>query len=165
MATNSDSNEANGIPGRDDLVVDVDGDVYRREFEIERGYWSICLYWQAYRVGHLYGIEGATGVISLNEVILKDALALPKTTVQRWLQELLHRPPPTRNFRGRGLGAHLLPYFIEQAKRRGIRRIEGKLSRSDLENAPFLPDWYAKHGFRVTLMPTGRWAGEIVLEL
>lgn len=165
MATDSDSNEANGIPGHGDLVVDGDGEVYRREFEIERGCWSICLFWNEYRVGHLYGIEGSPGIIHLNEVFLEDAQRLQETILRLWIRKLLLRPPPTRNFRRRGLGAHLLPYLIEQAKRRGVRRIEGKLTQSDLVNTPFLPAWYTKHGFRVTLMPTGRWAGEIVLEL
>jgi hypothetical protein len=50
----------------------------------------------------------------------------------------------TRNFRSKGLGTKLLLVSIDEAKARGVRRIEGEMVGKDLVR---LERWYQSAGF------------------
>lgn len=53
-------------------------------------------------------------------------------------------------YRHLGVGSALLREVIALAGRRGVRRIHGFVVERDLQDSPFLLDWYTAHGFTVT---------------
>jgi GNAT superfamily N-acetyltransferase len=87
--------------------------------------------------------------------------------------ELVWKPPCLEladltiapRYRGRGLGSAVLEAVIALARQREIREITGSIVRKDLARLPHLPDWYARHGFRVTPVSSGARAFDLSLLL
>ena len=50
----------------------------------------------------------------------------------------------------RGIGSQLLDMLITKARSEGIAVIYGSVTQDDIENTPYLLDWYQRHGFVLT---------------
>jgi hypothetical protein len=110
-------------------------------------------------IGHIY-FHFSGELAELCDLEIRDDLLLPSSSV---LGRLLGKKRRT-SFRGRGFGSALLKFFIEHAKRNGMRRIEGKMVGKDMLPQPQLPNWYHKRGFSVSVSPDHK-SGTISLDL
>jgi hypothetical protein len=85
----------------------------------------------------------------LGDIVVDCAAFVPESSVQRFLRRLLRRPPPTADYRRRGIGSALLNLVIARARRHGISRIEGMVVEQGLAENPALLEWYQRSGFVV----------------
>jgi len=57
-----------------------------------------------------------------------------------------------RHFRNLGLGTALLKAVIEFAKKKGVKKVSGKIVDKDYKQNPDLPNWYRSKGFEVVMV-------------
>ncbi|HRZ13565.1 MAG TPA: GNAT family N-acetyltransferase [Kiritimatiellia bacterium] len=53
-------------------------------------------------------------------------------------------------YKGRGIGRRLLDAFLKTAQESGITEIWGSVTQDDIEQTPYLLDWYARLGFTIS---------------
>ncbi len=95
-------------------------------------------------------IDPEHGVLEITDLIIFD----PPIIVPPWWEKLfpfLRRNPP--RFRQRGLGDAMLDAIISYAEALELDTITGCITRDDLAQTPYLPDFYEKHGFAVEFAP------------
>lgn len=132
-------------------IFDSVGERYAAEIISGADYLYVFLAWQNIRIAKamftLLGDEAR-----LCDILVKDDIVVNYS----WWRQLLGRVK-RRNFRSKGLGTKLLLVCIDEAKTRGVRRIEGKMVGDDLAR---LRSWYQSAGFA-----TSPYSNAIVLNL
>jgi GNAT superfamily N-acetyltransferase len=68
-------------------------------------------------------------------------------------------------YRGRGLGSAALQAIITLARQKGVTEITAFIVHKDLARMPYLPEWYARRGFRVTPSTSDSIAYDLCLPL
>ena len=76
--------------------------------------------------------------------------------------------PLTVNCRNKGIGTWLLKQVIAEAAARGIIEVWGSIVRHDLDDSPFLLNWYTRNGFMITApdsacIPSAVWKASLLL--
>ena len=56
----------------------------------------------------------------------------------------------SEHLKHRGIGSQILDMLIAKARSEGIADIYGSVTQDDIENTPYLIDWYQRHGFVLT---------------
>lgn len=99
------------------------------------------------RVGSLVAVMQSEASILLSDVkVGKDvAMAGKRSGILGWLQP----KPQVASFRGRGIGNMMLRHFIGWCHDEGITEVFGTIVQSDIEETPWLLDWYRRNGFEV----------------
>lgn len=88
------------------------------------------------------------------ETLLLEDLEIKEKVILVFRQRRWFFQPETREercFRNLGLGTTLLSAVIEFAKRKGMKRIEGKIVKRDYDSNANLPNWYRNRGFEVNM--------------
>jgi hypothetical protein len=100
-------------------------------------------------VGHAVCHLRLPDEMDLMDIVIHDPPMLFGRGLARLIPPgLLYRLKRT-SFRQRGLGTALLTSVISCAQEKGVKRIQGDVTRQGLIDNPRLLDWYRKHGFEI----------------
>lgn len=97
--------------------------------------------WRECRVGVVIGNWETDGVLMIDDLRVEENILLQR--------ESIFRKEKRMSLSRCGIGRCLLREVIRQAPRLGANQLVGKLSETDLGPRPFLPDWYAREGFKI----------------
>ena len=92
------------------------------------------IYNKGARVGYLYSLQAGENM-QLSDIKVDVTTALRKD------RKLVNR--------NKGLGSTLIKLLVEEARRRGCKRITGRVGDNDLQSTPRLLDWYEQRGFQM----------------
>jgi hypothetical protein len=101
-------------------------------------------------VGEGKGLSLSTTTFWLQDIAIANQV--PRPLGPGWLKACLGGRSEWSqpiNYRGRGLGSVLLRCVIAYTRERGFQSVQGQVFRADLENTPYLLQWYRQHGFQV----------------
>lgn len=110
--------------------------------------------WKGSSVGHLVSVINCDGSVLLSDVVVREVVQIRTSKLDRFLRKIwsnwgLARP------RGVGIGTELLTRFLDWCRKENVREVFGNMTEADLQESPFLPDWYQQHGFALG-PPDGR---------
>lgn len=126
----------------------------RRGYRVEVIEWdngvTLQLYHYQCLVGEGKGIPLSTKIFWLQDIAIANQVNLPfRPGWISWRPGLGNALPQPINYRGRGLGSILLRQLIAYSRERAFQSIHGQVFRADLENTPYLLQWYRQHGFEI----------------
>jgi GNAT superfamily N-acetyltransferase len=135
-------------PKEDNWITDARGQRYRLQIDDETSFWRV-------RVlnGQIWVAEANCQVtdtaLTLHDLHVFDKVLSPDNGLIGWIRGFIKGHNKPVNYRGRGLGSALLKFITNTASQRGLREINGSLSRNDLKENPNLANWYQRRGFEV----------------
>lgn len=111
---------------------------------------TLQLYHHQWLVGEGKGVPLSTTTFWLQDIAIANQVNQPlKPGWMTWGQRLRNELPEPINYRGRGLGSVLLRQLIAYTQERAFQSIQGQVFRADVENTPYLLQWYRQHGFEI----------------
>ncbi len=111
-------------------------------------------------VGRLVASEMAEGQMQLSDLEVKTEVATSHTQTS-WFTRWLRRKPVVESFRGRGIGNLMLKHFLAWCREMNMSEVYGSVVQMDMDETPWLLDWYIRHGFEVRA-PDDRCLGNAV---
>lgn len=115
---------------------------------------TLQLYHHQWLVGEGKGVPLSTTTFWLQDIAIANQVNQPpRPAWLRWMPRLRNELPQPINYRGRGLGSVLLRHFIAYTREQAFQVMQGQVFRADLENTPYLLQWYRQHGFEILPAP------------
>jgi len=111
---------------------------------------TLQLYHHQWLVGEGKGEPHSSTIFWLQDIAIANQVTPPfKPGWVTWRPGLRSELPQPINYRGRGLGSILLRQVIAYTRERAFQSIQGQVFRADVENTPYLLQWYRQHGFEI----------------
>jgi GNAT superfamily N-acetyltransferase len=137
------------LPEQEHAIKDKAGELYSVRFQRSEDLWDIKLLHDGRKIGE-------TNCLRQGENLLLGNIEIFSTAAPPGVMAGGTSPHPTMpNYRGRGAGAALLQFIIEQARLSGLQQITGNLLPQNLQDKRDLPDWYRRRGFTVRMNQGG----------
>lgn len=143
------------------VVRDREGREYPLRVDGDSGLFIVKVLQQGSEIGRIQWVFHPPGQMCLGDLIINDAVVHTPQNQAIALLQLAFKPKPV-DYRRRGLGTQLLRFAIDQARRRGARRIYGSLMQEDIARNPNLVDWYKKHGFHIVPLTSENVPGAVM---
>jgi GNAT superfamily N-acetyltransferase len=99
-------------------------------------------------VGRLVASEMAEGQMRLSDMEVKTEIAT-SDSLTNGLTRWLRGKPVVESFRGRGIGNLMLEHFLAWCWEMNVSEVYGSVVQMDMDETPWLLDWYVRHGFEV----------------
>lgn len=137
------------LPEQEYAIKDKAGELYSVRFQRSEDLWDIKLLHDGRKIGEANCLRHGENLLLGNIEIFSTAA--PPGVMAVGTSPQLTMP----NYRGRGAGAALLQFIIEQARLSGLQQITGNLHPQNLQDKRDLPDWYRGRGFTVRMNQGG----------
>ena len=126
----------------------------RRGYQVKVVEWdngvTLQLYHHQCLVGEGKGIPLSPTTFWLQDIAIANQVNQPiRPGWVMWGARLRNELPQPINYRGQGLGSILLRQLIAYTRERAFQNIQGQVFRADVENTPYLLQWYRQHGFDI----------------
>ena len=118
------------------------------ELDKDELFWDVEAFWRHTRVGYCWCEQRG------DRLYISD-LKVESEHLTHW-PFLCHLPVISRfacskiDFRHRGIGSRLINRIISEAAAAGVREVWGSVTQSDIDQTPFLLQWYERMGFVVS---------------
>lgn len=99
-------------------------------------------------VGHLVAMIQSDTEVLLSEVMVEKEVASTNVSTSG-LFWWLHPKSGTESFRGRRIGTTMLEHFLGWCREMKFHESFGSIVQQDLDESPWLLEWYRRHGFEV----------------
>jgi hypothetical protein len=126
----------------------------RRGYQVKVVEWengvTLQLYHHQCLVGEVKGVPLSPTTFWLQDIAIANQVNPPiRPRWVMWGARLRNELPQPVNYRGRGLGSILLRQLIAYTRERAFQSLQGQVFRADVENTPYLLQWYRQQGFEI----------------